>query len=63
MCDEATDCACRRTVTRIYRELRDRNLPDLWAFDTAATIFRLHHPEVGEREARFTVADWLEGIA
>ena len=47
-------------VTRVYHELRDRNIPDPSAFDTAARIFRLHHPETLERDARHTIADWLE---
>ena len=47
-------------MTRVFRELRERNIPEITAFDTAATIFRLHHPEVPERESRFTVAQWLD---
>ena len=47
-------------MTRVYRELRDRNIPAPSAFDTAARIFRLHHPETLERDARHNNADWLE---
>ena len=60
MFDEANVCGCRVAVTRVYRELRARDIPEISAFDTAATIFRLHHPDVAEREARFTVAKWLD---
>lgn len=60
MCDGVKTCACRIAVTRVYRELRERNIPEISAFDTAATIFRLHHPEVPELKARFTIAEWLD---
>ena len=60
MCDQAKNCGCRIAVMRVFRELRERNIPEITAFDTAATIFRLHHPEVLERESRFTVAQWLD---
>ena len=60
MCNEAKDCGCRVAVTRTYRELRERNIPEIPAFDTAVTIFRLHHPEVPDHESRFTIAEWLE---
>lgn len=60
MCDETKNCGCRVAVTRDYRELRERDIPEISAFDTAATVFRLHHPEALEREARFTVANWLD---
>lgn len=63
MCDQATACGCRIAVTRVYRELRERDIPDISAFDTAATIFRLHHPDVPEGEARFTIAEWLDDSA
>jgi len=60
MCEKSKNCACRIVVTRAYRELRDRKLPDIQAFDTAARIYRLHHPEVLESDARFTIAEWLD---
>jgi len=60
MCDGVTDCNYRTVVTRVYRELRDRNIPDPSAFDTATQIFRLHHPDSLERDARHTIADWLD---
>ena len=60
MCDEAKGCGCRIAATRAYRELKEREIHEIPAFNTAARIFRLHHPEVAEREARFTVAKWLD---
>ncbi len=59
MCDKAKFCGCRRVVTRTYRELRERNLPEIWALDTAVRIFTLHHPEVTEDNARIAVTNWL----
>ena len=60
MSDGVADCNCRTVATRVYRELRERNIPDPSAFDTATRIFRLHHPETMERDARQTIADWLD---
>ncbi len=60
MYDQAKVCGCRVAVTRAYRELKKRDIPEISAFDTAATIFRLHHPDVPKREASFTVAKWLD---
>lgn len=60
MNDENKRCGCRAVVTRTYRELRERNIPDVAAFDTATTIFRMHHPEVPLSEARYAIAEWLD---
>ena len=60
MYDGAKTCNCRTVVTRVYRELRDRNIPVPSAFDTATRIFRLHHPDAGEQDARRIVAGSLE---
>jgi len=60
MCDREMGCGCRAVVVRTYRELRERQIPDLWAFDTAARIFRMHHPEFSDCEARFTIAGWID---
>ena len=60
MCDNLENCGCRIVVTRAYRELRERDLPDIWAFETATRIFRLHHPEVPVIEAGFTISEWLD---
>lgn len=58
MCDRIQGCGCRVVVVRTYRELRARNIPSRWAFDTAARIFRLHHPDIPDHEARRTVSRW-----
>lgn len=59
MCEVEEGCGCRIAVTRVYRELKQRNIPDVAAFDTATAIFRLHHPEVPLFEARYAIAEWL----
>ncbi|MDA1098881.1 MAG: hypothetical protein O2967_07830 [Proteobacteria bacterium] len=63
MCDKDRMCACRIVVTRTYRELRARNVPENWAHDAAARIFNLHHPAVPEYHARLAVAQWLDEAA
>ncbi len=63
MCNDRKNCACRIAVTRVYRELKERDISEVSAFDTAARIFRLHHPEIPERESRFTIADWVDETA
>lgn len=60
---EQKPCGCRIIVTRVYRELKHRQIPEIAAFNTATIIFRTHHPEIGINDARFTVAEWFDGIA
>jgi hypothetical protein len=60
VCDTAKFCNCEIAVRRVYRELRERNIPNLAAYDTAAKIYRMHHPEVSALEARYDIADWLD---
>jgi hypothetical protein len=60
MCDTLRGCSCHLAVTRAYRELREKDVPELWAFDTATRIYLMHHPEVPESEARFTIAEWID---
>ena len=52
--------SCRNAVTRVYRELRQRDYSDVSAFHKATRLYRLRHPEVQEREARYTVAEWID---
>ena len=59
MCDLTANCVCHEAVLRAYGELKDRNVPNTAAFDSAVTVFRYHHPEIPVIEARYTVADWL----
>ena len=47
-------------VTRVYQQLRDKGIPDVRAYETAAKVFQLRHPKMSELESRFTIAEWLE---
>ena len=51
---------CRKIVQRAFRELRQCGVPEASAFESATTLYRIHHPEVPEREARFRIAEWIE---
>lgn len=59
MCEMSVDCDCRMAVTRTFRELRDRNVPDESALESAARVYRFHHPKVSEEDARSVVSRWL----
>ena len=60
MQDDLKACVCRTAVTRAYRELRAQNVAELSAFDAADRLYRIYHPEVPQREARFKIAEWLD---
>ena len=62
MCVELQDCNCRAVVTRVYRELREKGLSDPAAFDSAARVFALYHPETTPRGSCYAIAEWLDGI-
>ena len=62
MSDAAKQCMCKSAVMRAYRELRERDILDVDAFESAARIFRYHHPEATPRQSRFTVAEWLDPV-
>jgi hypothetical protein len=59
MC-ESIDCVCREAVATAYRELRQRNVSEVSAFETAARLLRIHHPEIGPRAARERTAAILD---
>lgn len=50
----------RLAVQRAFRELRQCGIAETCAYDAAATVFRLHHPDCSAREARFQIAEWLD---
>jgi hypothetical protein len=50
----------RLAVQRAFRELRECGMAETSAYDAAATVFRLHHPDCSAREARFQIAEWLD---
>ena len=58
--DSNAEPQCKKIVQRAFSELRRRGVAEAPAFDSATTLYRLHHPEVPLREARFTIAEWLE---
>jgi len=60
MCLATEGCDCYAAVTRVYRELRLRNVSDAQAFDTATLVYLFHHPEAPAREAPHQVARWIE---
>ena len=63
MCLVTDGCECYAAVTRVYRELRERDVGDAEAFDTATRVFMFHHPEVPARDAPHRVARWIEEFA
>ena len=54
------ELVCEEVVKRVFRELQERGVAEESAFDSATNVYRLHHPEVSEREARFRIAEWLD---
>ena len=53
------ELVCEEVVKRVFRELQESGVAEESAFESATTVYRLHHPEVSEREARFRIAEWL----
>ena len=60
MCNLAEECACRDAVSRSYRELRQRAVPERSAFEASTRVYRYYHPDVPARVARLTVSAWLD---
>ena len=58
--DDPKACLCKAAVKRAYNELRAQNVAELSAFDAADRLYRIYHPEVTAREARFRIAEWLD---
>ena len=53
------ELVCEEVVKRVFRELQENGVAEESAFKSATKVYRLHHPEVSEREARFRIAEWL----
>ena len=51
---------CERAVVTAYRELRQRGIEDLTAFQACTSLYRIHHPEASINEARRLVAEWID---
>lgn len=52
-------CDCRTAVLRTFDELRKRNMSETAALESAAAVFRFHHPEIPALDAMKTVDDWI----
>jgi hypothetical protein len=52
-------CDCRTAVLRTFGELRKRNMSETAALESAAAVFRFHHPEVPAVDALKTVDEWI----
>lgn len=63
MCVVLDGCECYAAVTRVYRELRERDVSDAAAFDTATRVYLFYHPEEAGKEAPHRVAQWIEEFA
>ena len=59
MASEEDRCDCRTAVMRTFGELRQRNMSPMAARDSAISVFRFHHPEIPETEAKKTVDSWV----
>ena len=51
---------CERAVVTAYRDLRQLGTDDMAAFQACTTLYRIHHPEASEGEARRLVAEWID---
>jgi len=51
---------CERAVVTAYRELRAHGSADFTAFQACTALYRIHHPEASEAEARRLVAEWID---
>lgn len=51
---------CERAVVTAYRDLRQLGTDDMAAFQACTALYRIHHPEASEGEARRLVAEWID---
>lgn len=56
------DC-CRSAVTRAYREMRSRGVPDAHCLDAALAVYQWHHPESESVSAAAIVGSWVTGAS
>lgn len=57
---EDNGCDCRTAVLRTYGELRKRKISETAALESAAAVFRFHHPEIPAMDAFKTVDEWID---
>lgn len=53
------ECDCRTAVLRTFGELRKRNMSETAALESAAAVFRFHHPKIPAMDAFRTVDEWI----
>ena len=59
MSNSENGCECRAAVLRTFGELRKRNMSETAALESAAEVFRFHHPSVPVADALKTVDEWV----
>ncbi len=52
--------SCKTAVLNAYRNLRETGLDDAYSFQAAVRVYRHHHPEIGQADANYRVADWID---
>lgn len=52
------DC-CRSAVTRAYREMQSRGVPEPHCLEAALAVYQWHHPEMGTPLAADIVGSWV----
>jgi hypothetical protein len=52
-------CDCRTAVSRTFAELRSRQMSKTAALESAAEVFRFHHPGLPAKDALKTVDEWI----
>lgn len=53
-------CDCKTAVLRTFGELRKRNMSETAALESAAEVFRFHHPSVPAADALKIVDEWIQ---
>jgi hypothetical protein len=53
----ASSCKCYNAVMRMYSAMKDE--PTNIILDSAAKVYRFHHPEDSKRDALLTVERWI----
>ena len=64
LCDEELGCGptdtCYRAVVNTYTKMKMLGQKDHICFDSAAAVYRYHHPEVPGDRVPYVIADWLD---
>jgi len=57
------ECVCRDAVVTAYRELTARHCSDRCALLSCARIYRCHHREASDAQARAQVRGWIDSVS